>query len=148
MESLAEYGAGLLGTELGFEYQRGWSKDKSLEQSLEEGMERDLQQGATQHGPHRADLKICYDERQARKLVSRGQQKLLASAMILAATETAQTALERPLLLLLDDPAAELSGGCNEPRKGRAQRPAGERDVPRGTRHSEPRLSRPKHLKK
>jgi recombinational DNA repair ATPase RecF len=28
--------------------------------------------------------------------------------MILAATDTAQTALERPLLLLLDDPAAEL----------------------------------------
>jgi DNA replication and repair protein RecF len=67
-----------------------------------------MQQGATQHGPHRADLKISYDERQARKLVSRGQQKLLASAMILAATETAQAALERPLLLLLDDPAAEL----------------------------------------
>ncbi|MBT8087735.1 MAG: DNA replication and repair protein RecF, partial [Gammaproteobacteria bacterium] len=39
---------------------------------------------------------------------SRGQQKLLSSAMILAATDTAQTALERPLLLLLDDPAAEL----------------------------------------
>ncbi|MGB5689460.1 MAG: hypothetical protein WBM45_09285, partial [Woeseiaceae bacterium] len=58
--------------------------------------------------PHRADLKVCYDERQARKLVSRGQQKLLASAMILAATATAQAALERPLLLLLDDPAAEL----------------------------------------
>ena len=28
--------------------------------------------------------------------------------MILAATDTAQAALERPLLLLLDDPAAEL----------------------------------------
>ena len=42
--------------------------------------------------------------------MSRGQQKLLASAMILAATETAQAALERPLLLLLDDPAAELDG--------------------------------------
>ena len=108
MDSLAEYGLSLLGTELGFEYQRGWNKDKSLEQSLEEGLERDVQQGASQHGPHRADLKIRYDERQARKLVSRGQQKLLASAMILAATETAQTALERPLLLLLDDPAAEL----------------------------------------
>ena len=40
--------------------------------------------------------------------MSRGQQKLLASAMILAATETAQQALQRPLLLLLDDPAAEL----------------------------------------
>ena len=107
-DSLAEYGLGLLGTELGFEYQQGWVKDKALDRSLEEGLERDLQLGSTQQGPHRADLKIRYDERQARKLVSRGQQKLLASAMILAATDTAQTALERPLLLLLDDPAAEL----------------------------------------
>ncbi len=108
IDSLAEYGEALLGTELGFEYAQGWNREKTLEQALDEGIERDLQQGATQHGPHRADLKISYDERQARKLVSRGQQKLLASAMILAATETAQTALERPLLLLLDDPAAEL----------------------------------------
>ncbi|MDH5455511.1 MAG: DNA replication/repair protein RecF [Gammaproteobacteria bacterium] len=110
IDSLAGFGRGLLGTELGFEYQQGWSKDRSLAASLEEGLERDVQQGATQHGPHRADLRIRYDERQARRLVSRGQQKLLASAMILAATETAQTALERPLLLLLDDPAAELDG--------------------------------------
>ena len=108
MGSLGEYGRALLGTELGFEYQQGWVKDKDLERSLEEGLERDVQLGSSQLGPHRADLKIRYDERQARKLVSRGQQKLLASAMILAATDTAQTALERPLLLLLDDPAAEL----------------------------------------
>lgn len=108
IDGLLEYGQNLLGTELGFEYQQGWSKDKTLEESLEEGFSRDLQQGSTQSGPHRGDLKVSYDERQARKLVSRGQQKLLASAMILAATETAQTALERPLLLLLDDPAAEL----------------------------------------
>jgi len=108
LESLMEHGFGLLGTDLGFEYQQGWSRDKSLEKALEEGLARDRQQGATQHGPHRGDLKVSYDERQARKLVSRGQQKLLASAMILAATDTAQTALESPLLLLLDDPAAEL----------------------------------------
>ncbi|MGB5258041.1 MAG: DNA replication/repair protein RecF [Woeseiaceae bacterium] len=107
-EALTRYGERLLGTELLFEYQQGWNRDKDLNQALEEGLQRDLLLGATQHGPHRADLKITYDERQARKLVSRGQQKLLASAMILAATETAQTALERPLLLLLDDPAAEL----------------------------------------
>lgn len=108
LDSLLEYGVRLLGTELGFEYQHGWSRERTLEQALHEGLERDVQQGATQHGPHRADLRIRYDERQARKLVSRGQQKLLASAMILAATDTAQAALERPLLLLLDDPAAEL----------------------------------------
>ena len=107
-DSLQEFGLALLETELGFAYQRGWSKDKSLESALEEGIERDLLLGATQAGPHRADIRVSSDERQARKLVSRGQQKLLASAMILAATETAQAALERPLLLLLDDPAAEL----------------------------------------
>ena len=106
--ALAEYGTRLLQTELGFEYVQGWNREKPLAEVLEECLERDLQQGITQHGPHRADLKISYDERQARKLVSRGQQKLLASSMILAATATAQAALEQPLLLLLDDPAAEL----------------------------------------
>lgn len=107
-ESLVAHGLELLGTELGFKYRSGWAKDKSLEAALSESLSRDRQYGATQVGPHRADLKIEYDERQARRLVSRGQQKLLASAMILAATETVQTALERPLLLLIDDPAAEL----------------------------------------
>ena len=109
-DSLEEHGQALLQTDLAFEYQQGWSREKSLEAALESGIERELQMGSTQSGPHRADIKVSYDERQARKLVSRGQQKLLASAMILAATETAQAALEKPLLLLLDDPAAELDG--------------------------------------
>ena len=107
-ESLREHGASLLQTDLEFDYRQGWAIDKTLDEALEEGLERDLQMGSSQSGPHRADIKISYDAKQARKLVSRGQQKLLASAMILAATEIAQTSLERPLLLLLDDPAAEL----------------------------------------
>lgn len=109
-DALEEAGQDLLGSEVRFEYRPGWKEGNKLLQSLEAGLERDLQQGSTQSGPHRADLKLIYDDRQARKLVSRGQQKLLACAMILAAAETAQTALERPLLLLLDDPAAELDG--------------------------------------
>lgn len=108
VDSLREQGEFLLGTELRFDYARGWSKDKELLAVLESGLDRDVAMGSTQAGPHRADLRIGYDERQARKLVSRGQQKLLASAMILAAVETVQAATERPLLLLLDDPAAEL----------------------------------------
>ncbi len=108
LDSLLAHGSLLLETELSFEYRPGWSQDRNLSDALEAGLERDLALGATQAGPHRADIKISYDERQARKLVSRGQQKLLASAMILAATQTAQAAVKRPLLLLLDDPAAEL----------------------------------------
>lgn len=110
MDNLRGHGRELLQAELAFQYQQGWPRDKDLQQALHEGLERDVQHGATQAGPHRADLKVTYNERQARKLVSRGQQKLLASAMILAATATAQAALQRPLLLLLDDPAAELDG--------------------------------------
>ena len=100
----------LLGSAVGFEYRQGWAAGGSLTHALSAGLDRDLQTGSTAAGPQRADLKLICDERQARKLVSRGQQKLLACAMILAATRLAQATLERPLLLLLDDPAAELDG--------------------------------------
>jgi DNA replication and repair protein RecF len=108
VETLRAHGRALLGAEIDFRYVPGWSTEKTLSEALEEQLERDRAIGSTQVGPHRADLRLSYDERQARRLVSRGQQKLLASSMILAATETAQAALGRPLLLLLDDPSAEL----------------------------------------
>jgi DNA replication and repair protein RecF len=108
IDTLRAHGQALLGAAVDYRYAPGWSGDKSLAEALDEHWERDRAVGSTQVGPHRADLRLSYDERQARRLVSRGQQKLLASSMILAATETAQAALGRPLLLLLDDPAAEL----------------------------------------
>jgi len=106
--ALEDIGASLLGCAVNVEYQQGWNADKQLAAALADGIERDRQLGSTQAGPHRADLKLHYDARQARRLVSRGQQKLLACALILAATEVVQSHMERPLLLLLDDPAAEL----------------------------------------
>ena len=110
-DSLTSQGTTLLRERIGFEYRPGWTSDKSLEEAVATSLERDLQQGSTQVGPHRADLSLIYDERQARRLVSRGQQKLLACSMILAATERVQVVQRRPLLLLLDDPAAELDRG-------------------------------------
>jgi len=107
---LNEAGQGLLGSPVDVSYQRGWPAEKSLAEALADSTERDLQLTSTQAGPQRADLRLSYDERQARKLVSRGQQKLLACSLILAAVEVVQTALEKPLLLLLDDPSAELDG--------------------------------------
>ena len=44
----------------------------------------------------------------ARKRVSRGQQKLLAAALILAQIELASDSKHSPVCLMLDDPAAEL----------------------------------------
>ena len=106
--TVEEFGEALLGSPVGIGYYPGWPAGKSLAEALQDSTDRDLQLASTQCGPHRADLRLQYDERQARKLVSRGQQKLLACALVLAATEVVQTHLEKPLLLLLDDPAAEL----------------------------------------
>ncbi len=108
LDELEETSAELLETEVGFDYRRGWPADRSLEELLVEGRERDLAMGSTQAGPQRADLRLRFDERSAKKLVSRGQQKLLACSLVLAGTALVQAELERPMLLLLDDPAAEL----------------------------------------
>jgi len=91
-----------------FEYRRGWSNDMPLSAALEAHRDRDLSLTSTSIGPQRADLAVKYDDRQARKLVSRGQQKLLACAMTIAAVQSVQASTSVPLLLLLDDPAAEL----------------------------------------
>ena len=106
--ALQEAGASLLGEPFDVEYQQGWAAEKELLDAIRESLVRDQNLGTSHVGPHRADLKLRYDERQARKLVSRGQQKLMACALILAATETVQDHLGQALLLLLDDPAAEL----------------------------------------
>jgi DNA replication and repair protein RecF len=107
-ESIEEAGSFLLGGGVGIQYRQGWPAEKGLAETLRENVERDRQQGTTHNGPQRGDLKLVFDERMAKRLVSRGQQKLLACSLVLAATEVVQTALARPLLLLLDDPAAEL----------------------------------------
>lgn len=105
---LERFASEMVGAEVRFSYRRGWAQGKSLEAAVEDSLDRDRQQGATQAGPHRADLAIEFDERQARRLVSRGQQKLLACAMVLGSVATVQAAVGKRLLLLLDDPAAEL----------------------------------------
>lgn len=109
-----ETGGSLMGNLVTLEYRQGWNHELSLEEALAAGAERDREQGSTQAGPQRGDLKLAMEDRPAKKLVSRGQQKLLACALVLTATELAQSALEQPLLLLLDDPAAELDGASLE----------------------------------
>ena len=98
----------LLDASIGFEYRQGWPDEAGLLETLQAQRSRDLVTGVSQYGPHRADLKLRYDDRMAKKLVSRGQQKLLACALVLGAAEVVQTATDQTLLLLLDDPAAEL----------------------------------------
>jgi DNA replication and repair protein RecF len=64
--------------------------------------------GSTQVGPHRAELTIRLDGVPVKDRISRGQQKLLAAALLMAQIKLFPTdAIVQPTLLL-DDPAAEL----------------------------------------
>jgi DNA replication and repair protein RecF len=89
-------------------YFRGWSVERSLGEALTEGLERDRARGSTQSGPQRADIHLRVGGKAARESLSRGQQKLVAAAMVLALLRRLREQQFTPPTLLLDDPAAEL----------------------------------------
>lgn len=98
----------LVGVDVELSYLRGWSADRSLAEALADGLERDRARGSTLAGPQRADVQLRVQGRAARDSLSRGQQKLVAAAMVLALLQRLRDAEQAPPTLLLDDPAAEL----------------------------------------
>lgn len=98
----------LSGLDVEVHYQRGWAQDRPLAEALAEGLERDRSRGSTLTGPQRADVQLRVGGKAARESLSRGQQKLVASAMVLALLQRLREGQGTPPTLLLDDPAAEL----------------------------------------
>jgi DNA replication and repair protein RecF len=98
----------LSGLDVELTYHRGWSAERSLAEALSDGLERDRHRGATLAGPQRADVVLKVEGRLARESLSRGQQKLVSSAMVLALLGRLREQEGPPPTLLLDDPAAEL----------------------------------------
>jgi len=102
----------LVGLEMSIRYARGWASGQSMQEALERHRVIDSQRRTTSVGPQRADLEILIAGSEAKSVVSRGQQKLLAAGLILGQLESlARTRSLRPTLLL-DDPAAELDAGA------------------------------------
>lgn len=100
--------ADLLELPVDLEYRRGWRAGVDFGAALEDAWARDQRTRLTSVGPHRADISFRLDGIPARERISRGQQKMLASAFVLALIALRAEAAERPTCLLLDDPAAEL----------------------------------------
>lgn len=86
----------------------GWTAGSSLAAALEEGHERDKVRGITGSGPHRADIILRAGGGAARDVLSRGQQKLAAAALVIALLSRLRAEQQALPTLLLDDPAAEL----------------------------------------
>jgi DNA replication and repair protein RecF len=98
----------LLDLDLVLTYRAGWSADVDLRTALDGSFVRDVELGATQPGPHRADLTIRLEGASVRDRVSRGQQKLLAAVLLLSQIKLFPRDSRAQPTLLLDDPAAEL----------------------------------------
>jgi DNA replication and repair protein RecF len=105
---VSEIAEALLELPVRLEHRQGWGHDISLEQALNNAWSRDLRYALTTVGPHRADVVVFVDGAPAKERISRGQQKLLASAMLLAQILYRMKTKTEPVCLLLDDPAAEL----------------------------------------
>ena len=90
------------------QYRQGWTQDASLTEALQRSFDQDSQKGFTRNGPHRADLRILVDGIPVQEQFSRGQQKLLVSAMRLAQISHLKDRLDQYSVVLVDDLAAEL----------------------------------------
>jgi DNA replication and repair protein RecF len=101
-------GRNLLGMELSLSYRSGWAKDQSMAEALQQSWNHDQEAAATQIGPHRAELAIRLDGTAVKDRISRGQQKLLAAALLIAQIKLFPEGSPVQPSLLLDDPAAEL----------------------------------------
>ena len=90
---------------LSIQYSPGWTGN-DLYQWLVDHRARDLKQENTGGGPHRADLQMRCGDQKASNYLSRGQQKMLATALLLAEAELLDESRSTPLLLL-DDLSSE-----------------------------------------
>ena len=87
------------------EYQSGWGEG-SYEEALVKSRDRDMERGATSQGPHRADLLLKKGDNLAKTVISRGEQKVLSAALLLAQASILKSHGDQPVVLL-DDLASE-----------------------------------------
>ena len=83
---------------------------ENLAEAVHNSLAEDLRRGSTSIGPHRDDLRVLLDGRDARSYGSQGQQRTAVVSLKLAeAALIERRAGERPVLLL-DDVLSELDG--------------------------------------
>lgn len=95
------------GLEVNLQLYQGWDAQKSLAQALDASRQRDIDSGYSNTGPQRADLRVKTPNGDALDALSRGQQKLVVSALKIAQGKLLIEA-GRSLVFLVDDLPAEL----------------------------------------
>lgn len=89
-------------------YQRGWEPGSSLAEALAVRRERDMARGYTALGVHRADWRLVFENAPLREHLSRGQEKLVALALVLAQARQYSVDAGHWPIFCLDDLDSEL----------------------------------------
>ena len=89
-------------------YRKGWRTDATYLETLEDSLTVDRDSGYTRAGPQRAELIFMIDGRAAGEQLSRGQQKVLITALQLAQATHLYQETGKISLFLLDDLGSEL----------------------------------------
>jgi len=114
----ADEARALIGHEIRIDYRPGWGRDMDLREALGACRDRDRGLGFTQVGPHRADLRLEFDRGGVRETASRGQQKLVAAALVIAQVRLFEGRTGRRSTVLVDDASAELDHAAQGRLKG------------------------------
>ena len=77
-------------------------------------LREDIRQGRTGAGPHRDDVEITIDGKNARAFGSQGQQRSCVLAIKLAECRILEESAGQPPIVLLDDVMSELDAGRRE----------------------------------
>jgi DNA replication and repair protein RecF len=93
---------------ISLDYRRGWKSGEDYQQLLENSLEQDLLRGHTQTGPHRADIRITLNGENAGDVLSRGQQKVVVAALVVAQGRVFNKLTGKQVIYLVDDLPAEL----------------------------------------
>ncbi|AHE65594.1 DNA replication/repair protein RecF [Legionella oakridgensis] len=108
VEVFQHFLSGLTDISCKIHYEKGWDRrnqGKELQQILTEQFASDCQRQYTQSGAHQADFVFdCSSTIKAKYLLSRGQQKIILTALKLAQAHL----LQKPCIYLFDDIFAEL----------------------------------------
>ena len=94
-------------------WNNSWGQDESLSKLLAESNPREVKYASTLWGPHRADVQIRVDGAAAGAVLSRGQGKLVASALQLGQASLLAESEQRTTVFLIDDAGAELDVAHN-----------------------------------
>ncbi len=95
-------------TNIKIDYQPGWDSNQDFATVLNGDEQEAYHLGYTPYGPHRADFDITMDAISVKHFLSRGQQKLLICAMMVAQGMILEKCANKSLIYLIDDLPSEL----------------------------------------